>query len=80
MKSPLTFSKGNKDKIMSKKKYYIVLEEKPRMYLAESGTFIAVKELALGINNPDVAEIALDRINNLRKIEKQKVLCTIVYE
>ena len=67
---PLIINKDNQDhKPRAQKKYYIVLEQKPRMYLCEAGTFIPEKKFALGIINTAVAKVALDKINAMRKIE-----------
>ncbi len=78
----LILNKSNKDHENSRKqkKYFIILEQKQRMYLSESGEFTPFKQFALVITNTAVAKVGLDKINTLRKIEKQKVLCTVVHE
>jgi len=73
-------SKDNKDHKRPEKKHYIILEQKHRMYLSEGGLFVSDKQLALPINSQKIAYIALIKLNELRKTQKQKVLCTVKYE
>ena len=63
------------------KKHYIVLNMNDKqMYLCEDTSFTNDKRFALGINSQSVAEIALDRINEVRVREKLTPPCTVVYE
>lgn len=72
-------SKDRKDYKLPEKKYYIVLEQKERMYLSEAAMFVSEMRFALGIKNRKVAAMALDRINELRKQQKIKILCTLIH-
>lgn len=77
----LILNKSNRDHEHRKeKKFYIILEQKIRMYLCEAGFFVAHKHLAIEINDETTARIACFKLNEIRKIQQQKVLCTLVYE
>ncbi len=77
----LIISKDNQDHAKrAPKKYYIILEQKEKMYLCEAGFFIPHKNLALSINSRMTAEIALTKMNELRKSQKHKTLCTLIQE
>ena len=73
-------SKDNKDPFSPEKKHYIVLEQKERMYLSKTGFFVTAKKFALAINRQSVAAIACTKLNELRKTQKQKKLCAVIYE
>lgn len=72
-------SKDNKDHVLKEKKHYIILEQKERMYLSAAGFFVSDKDLALGINREIVAVTALFKLNELRKQQKMKVQCTLLF-
>lgn len=72
-------SKDNKLHNQPKKKHYIILDQKERMYLSKEAMFVSEKRFALGIDNPKVATMALNRINELRKQQKITILCTLIH-
>lgn len=78
----LIINKSNRDHEHSRKekKYYIILEQKLKMYFTEAGFFVPHKELAFAINDETTARMACYKMNELRTAQKQKVLCTLVHE
>ena len=73
-------SKNNKDHKLPEKKYYIILDQKERMYFGKGGFFVSDKNLATGINSKILAVTALFKINELRKQQKTKVDCALINE
>ena len=73
-------SKDNKDHVRPEKKRYIILDQKERMYFSKGGLFVSDKKFALPINRQSVAAIACTKVNELRESQKQKTLCTVIYE
>lgn len=62
-------------------KYYIILEksktQKERVYLCSDTSFTTDKDFALGINNPNVAQLAMERINQTLT---SPPYCSLVHE